>query len=107
MSPLLFAIYLNDFEFAISRNYKGLDLLAKDVSSFLSDEDIEVFLRLYVLLYADDTIVMAESAEDLQKALNGVFQYCNDWQLQVNTSKNKSSNFLKRKSKKLPSIQVW
>ena len=36
-------------------------MCASEIRKNLSDDDIEVFLRLYVLLYADDTIVMAES----------------------------------------------
>ena len=76
LSPLLFAIYLNDFESYVSRHYKGLDTLSDDITCHLSDPDIEVFLRLHVLLYADDTIVMAETPEQLQKALNAVSDYC-------------------------------
>ena len=29
------------------------------VKTFLSDDDIEVYLKLFILLYADDTIIMA------------------------------------------------
>ena len=54
-----------------------------------SDEDVEVFIRLYTLLYADDTIVLAESANELQMALNAVQECCNKWSLTVNTSKTK------------------
>ena len=63
LSPLLFAIYFNDFESYVSRHYKGLDTLSDDITGHLSDPDIEVFLRLRVLLYVDDTIVMAETPE--------------------------------------------
>ena len=87
LSPLLFAIYLNDFESYVSRHYKGLDTLSDDITCHLSDPDIEVFLGLHVLLYADDTIVMAETPEQLQKALNAVSDYCSQWNLTVNTSK--------------------
>ena len=61
ISPLLFALYLNDFEYAISRKYSGLNTLANDIRSQLSDDDVEVFIRLYTLHYADDTIALAES----------------------------------------------
>ena len=49
LSPLLFAIYLNDFESYVSRHYKGLDTLSDDITYHLSDPDIEIFLRLHVL----------------------------------------------------------
>ena len=48
-----------------------------------------MFLRMFVLLYADDAIVMAESAGDLQIALDAVREYCNLWHLAVNTVKTK------------------
>ena len=60
-------------------------------------DDLEVFLRLYVLLYADDTVVMAETAEDLQSPLNAVHAYCKQWLLTVNASKTKGVNFSRGK----------
>ena len=44
---------------------------------------------MHVLLYADDTIGMAETPEQLQKALHTVSDYCSLWNLTVNTSKKK------------------
>jgi len=89
LSPLLFAIYLNDFEYHVSRKYKGLSALSDDFRNYLSDDDVEVFFKMYVLLYADDTIVMAESPEELQDALDAVHNFCSFWHLTVNTTKTK------------------
>ena len=36
-------------------------------------EDIVLYLRLFVLLYVDDTIVLAESPTQLQSALDALF----------------------------------
>ena len=73
LSPLLFAIYFIDFESYVSRHYKGLDTLSGDIAGHLSDPDIEVVLRLHVLLHADATIVMAETSEQyMQMALTAV-----------------------------------
>lgn len=83
LSPLLFAIYLNDFELFVSKHYKGLDLISCEASKYLNDDDVEIFFRLFILLYADDTIVMADSAEELQTALNAVHNYCSTWKLTV------------------------
>ena len=103
LSPLLFAIYLNDFESYDSIHYKGLDTLSDDITYHLSDPDLEVFLRLHVLLYADDTIiVMAETPEQLQKALNAVSDYCSQWNLTVNTSKTKIVIFSRGKVRRYP-----
>ena len=89
LSPLLFAIYLNDFEEYLSRYYGGLSTLVNDIRGYLDDEEVETFVRLHCRLYADDTIVLAESPGELQVALNGVEHDCNTWQLTVNTSKTK------------------
>ena len=60
---------------------------------------MDIFLKMFVLLYADDTIIMAESAENLQYAL-GVFEnYCKIWGLIVNLSKTKIVFFSRRKSR--------
>ena len=40
-------------------------MLTGEIHNNLCDDDVEVFLKIYVLLYADDTIVMAETPEDL------------------------------------------
>jgi len=50
----------------------------------LSDDDVEVLLKLFVLLYADDTMIFAENATELQIARNAMFHYCNMWKLKVN-----------------------
>ena len=105
LSPLLFAIYLNDFELYISGHYDGLSLFSSEVNKWLSDDDVELFLKLFVLLYADDTIVLAESPEDLNKALKAVHEYCSLWKLTVNTSKTKIVIFSKGKIRKYPKFK--
>ena len=96
LSPLLFALFLNDFEYAISRRmgnntYRGLPFLSELYDQETRDivDDVDVYFRLYCLLYADDTIIMAESAEELQSALNSLHAYCNKWKLTVNVKKTK------------------
>ena len=39
----------------------------------LSDDDIEMYFKLYVLLYADGTVIFAENEQELQAALNAMF----------------------------------
>ena len=104
LSPLLFAIYLNDFEACLRKYYNGLQELSGDINKFLSDEDVEVFVKLYVLLYADDTIIMAETVADLQSALNATAIYCKQWHLTVNTDKTKVVIFSRGKIRNIPSF---
>ena len=100
--PSSISIYLNDFEYSISNAYPGLNKLSQDFTTHLSDDDVEVFLRIFSMLYADDTIVMAESAKELQNALNAVHDYCRTWFLTVNTSKTKIIVFSRGKTRQHP-----
>ena len=49
--------------------------------------ELNVYLKFFCLLYADDTLVLAESAAQLQKALDGLDLYCSKWALKVNLDK--------------------
>ena len=44
LSPLLFSIFLNDFEKHISKHYNGLSDVSEAAKQYLSDEDIEYFM---------------------------------------------------------------
>ena len=57
-------------------------------------------IQLFVLLYADDIILMATTASDLQKALDILKNYCIRWKLTVNVIKTKIVIF--RKGGRLP-----
>ena len=66
----------------------------------LYNTDIELQLKLFTLLYADDTIVLAEIERELQSALDAVHEYCNNMQLTVITQKTKVMIFSRRKIRK-------
>lgn len=51
-----------------------------------------------LLLFADDMVVLADTAEDLQNSLDRLYDYCNTWGLSVNTDKSKIVVFRKRGS---------
>ena len=89
LSPVLFSLFLNDLNEFLASKYNGLQLLSENINKSLSDDDTDVFLKLYMLLYADDTVILAESATELQNALDGMSEYCNIWGLQVNAAKTK------------------
>ena len=91
LSPLLFSIFLNMSEF-LSHAYQGLDLLKDCTSQKLSDDDIGVYFKLYVLLYADSTIIMAYSECELQATLNAAHHYGTLWKL-VLITQNQSDDF--------------
>ena len=85
--------------------YNGLSGLDIFFTEATQNDEFETMLKLYILLYVDDTIIMAENQEDLQVALNAVGNYCEQWKLQVNVNKTKIIKFSKRKSKKFPNDQ--
>jgi hypothetical protein len=53
-----------------------------------SNNLVEIYLKIFVMLYADDTILLAESAEDLQVQLNAFGEYCDNWKMKVNVNTN-------------------
>lgn len=102
LSPVLFSLFLNDLSEFISHGYNGLNNVSDMAKILLSNDDIEVYFKLYILLYADDTVILAESDKELQAALNAMFLYCKSWDLEVNPSKTKVTIFSNRKSQVKP-----
>ena len=91
LSPLLFSIYLNDLEHFLL--HKGLSGITIDIN----DDYLMIYMRLFTLLYADDTVLMADSPEELQNCLNHFSTYCQNWKLQININKTKILIFGSRK----------
>lgn len=86
LPPFLFSLYINDFE---------SDLI-KSVCEPTQLKDISLFL----LMYADDTVLLSESKEGLQNILDNLHVYCESWNIDVNVTKTKVVVF--RKGSKLP-----
>ena len=57
-----------------------------------------VIFKIIVLLYADDTIILADTADALQASLNSFFDYCRLWKLSVNIDKTKIIVFGSRRN---------
>ena len=105
LSPLLFAIFLNDSHNYLGSHYSGLQYLDTLLTEHSSGIEIgDSYRKLLLLLYADDTVIMAESAQELQKAIDGMCQYCEDWNLKINTSNTKVLVISRGNIRNLPSI---
>ena len=50
-------------------------------------------LKLNCLLYADDIVILSETAEGLQNSLDKLSQYCKKGGMEINTDKIKSLVF--------------
>ena len=107
LSPLLFAIYLNDLNTYIADKSVGLATIGDEVKKKLGweKEDEDVMFKMFVLLYADDTAICAESIQELQTVLNTLSDYCEKWSLQINTSKTKVVVFSRGKIRNIPNFQ--
>ena len=96
LSPLLFAIFLNDLENYLSQYSanSGVTVLRHDT---ITDE--LTFLKLFILIYADDMVPLTESAQGLQNALGSLYSYCKIWRPEFNTDKTKVMIISDRKFK--------
>ena len=65
------------------------------------NQELLVFCKLYTLLYADDTVILAESQGDLQQSINLMERYCSMWKLNINVSKTKITVFSRGKIRKI------
>ena len=52
--------------------YNGLNNVSDMAHILLSNDEIEVYFKLYILLCAFDTVVSVESVEKIQAALNAM-----------------------------------
>ena len=71
---------------------------SEGIKIFDSQKDITL-LKTILLLYADDTVIIAGSAADLQHSLDGLNLYCTAWNLKVNITKTKVVIFSKSSCK--------
>ena len=83
LSPILFSLFLNDLEhYLMTNSANGLVCEA-------NTQNTHSFIKLFILLFADDTVLFADNKDDLQNMLNIFEQYCDNWKLTVNVSKTK------------------
>ena len=84
-NPFLFSLFLNDIDtFLENKNITGLQTISDE-----TENNLDIYLKLFILLYADDTTLLAETANDLQTQLDAFYEYCNLWKLKVNADKTK------------------
>ena len=80
-SPLLFMLFVNDI----------VENINTDLENIFSLNE----LKLFLILYADDQVVVATSPESLQSILTDIETYCRLWGLKINIEKTKAMIFEK------------
>ena len=83
LSPVLFALFLNDLESFMHSNN------CSDVNLELDSDNLYIYLQLFVLLYADDTVIFGADETSFQKNLDMFYEYAKMWQLDINYDKTK------------------
>lgn len=92
LSPILFAIYINDLEDFFRKNdQKGVN--------------IDGHTDILMLAYADDLVVLSDSPVSLQRKLNLLALYCDSNELTVNTSKTKILPFYRGRKPSMPAFK--
>ena len=74
-----------------NKNAQGVKSISEDF-----ENELQIYVKLFTILYADDTVLLAESAEELQSELNYFYEYCEKWNLKVNINKSKVMVFFSK-----------
>ena len=82
LSPLLFSLYINSLVAELKHRDCGVLCQGMLVSS---------------LLFADDTVLLAESAEDMRKSLQCLQSWCEEWSVRINVEKSAMMHIRKKR----------
>ena len=80
LSPILFNLYVNDIFTIMNQNNESEIFLNKEVP-------------INALMYADDLILLSDTPEGLQRQIDKLSKYCDDWRLNINLKKTKMMIF--------------
>lgn len=92
LSPLLFAIFIDDLVDALEKvGCRGLQL---------------GYVIIRAILYADDVAILAETEEDMDRYLKALYDYASSNGLKINVGKTKAMVFAKSPVANAPSFQL-
>ena len=75
LSPFLFSMYINDIEETFrTKGFEGVNI---------------GHVKMFLLLYADDTVVISENRDGSQLGRDTLPNYCNKWKITLNVVKTK------------------
>ena len=85
LSPTLFALYIDDLARELNSGTFGVQVNNRNIAA---------------LLYADDIVVLAPDARNLQKLIDLVYNWCINWGIKINRSKSNVMHFRKKHYRK-------
>ena len=91
LSPILFSLFMNDVEMKIHD--------AQTHPPQIGEASIPL------LMYADDLVILSRTVVGMQRALNALSEYCDQWKLRVNTGKTKMMVF--KNGSKQSKVETW
>jgi hypothetical protein len=71
-------MFLNDLSDSFA---KSNDIIGITVQNDQNADEIPDFFKIFILIYADDTVILSESVEDFQESLHLYEDYCKTWKL--------------------------
>ena len=86
LNSFLFSLYLNDLEQFLDEI--GLISLTEGL-----EQELDTYLKLFIVIYTDDTVILAESSDDMQNQINYFYDFCKKWRLKVNIEKSNVLGF--------------
>ena len=93
LSPLLFSLYISDLESYLETNIAGKIALEN--------------LKIQLLLFADDLVLLADSEQGLQHSMNRLDEFCSTWNMQVNIQKTNVVIFNKSRNQSTPFFKIY
>ena len=91
LSPTLFSFFINDLATEVKELGLGVDING---------------IKICILLYADDMVLIADSKSELQSVLNIMYQWCKKWRLRLNGNKTKIVHFRGKRVKQCLSLHM-
>jgi deoxyribodipyrimidine photolyase-like uncharacterized protein len=88
--PSFFAVFINDFETYLDI-HKAPSL---QTIHNLVDEYLNILMKSFLLLFADDTLLFSETYEEMQNLPDVFSDYCKLWKLEVNLGKIKTNKIM-------------
>ena len=90
----------SDLSSYLAERCEGLTTL-ENLASTVDDDTLQKFMKLFVLLYADDTAILSETPDKLQIGLDNLYRYSDLWDLRMNREKTKILVFSKGKIRRI------